>query len=276
LYELTEHEKWGGIASAAKHPDAAHWTSQDNSALMSFSEKGVLLTEVEPFLAQYRVFRRERSIMALATFAREFQRLTTEIAPLQARAVERAKEETLDFNVFRILRLAHKEVMTHTPFLANLLNPNGTHGQGDLFLRLFLTRLAARKVPVPLLKTEARWVVLTEQVTEFGNFDIHLRSHRLRCQIVIENKIGAVDQRDQLARYWKQMQRERSQFDCQQLVYLTPQPREPVWTLEPLPPFVNLTYRYDICVVLDSALQVIRSPRLRSSLQQYREIAQTC
>lgn len=232
--------------------------------------------EVELWCDRYRAFRRKRVDTRFADFKRDFRRLGEGLKPIKVRAAKRARKETPDFNVFRILRLAHREVVTHTPFLTNLLDPAGTHAQGDLFLRLFLNRLAHKQVAVPTLRAGERWQVFTEQVTELGNFDIHLRSHSLRCQIVIENKIGAADQEDQLARYWKQMQKERAEFDYQPLVYLTPQPREPLATLQPLPPFTNLTYRDDICAILQSGLEVIPSPRLRYSLEQYLEIAKTC
>jgi len=234
------------------------------------------LTEVEMWCDRYRAFRRARADTRLADFKRDFRRLGEGLKPMKVRAAKRAKKETPDFNIFRILRLAHREVLTHTPFLANLLDPAGTHAQDDLFLRLFLDRLADKQVAVPTLRAGARWQVLTEQVTDLGNFDIHLKSHPLRCQIVIENKIGAADQENQLARYWKQMQKKRQDFDFQPLVYLTPQPREP-----PVPPklrrhIINLTYRADICTMLDEALKIIRSSRLQYSLEQYLEIAQTC
>lgn len=233
------------------------------------------LGEIKSWLDRYRSYRSERSGARRADFKRGFERLGEELRPLQGRAAERAAVETADFNVFRVLRLARKEVITHTPFLANLLNPRGTHAQGDLFLRLFLDRLRAKQARLPAHRPRARWLVLTEQVTELGNFDIRLWSHDLRCQIVIENKIGAGDQEDQLARYWKKMMKHTAQFDFPVLVYLTPSERTPQQTNEPLPPYTNLTYHDDICTLLDSALHSIQSPRLRHILEQYLEIART-
>ena len=238
------------------------------------------LAEVESWLDRYRSYRSERSGTRRADFKSGFHRLGEELKPLQARAAERAAVETADFNVFRVLRLARKEVITHTPFLANLLNPRGTHAQGDLFLRLFLDRLRAKQAHLPAPRPKARWLVLTEQVTELGNFDIRLWSHDLRCQIVIENKIGAGDQEDQLARYWKKMMKHTAQFDFPVLVYLTPSEREPQQTKEPLPPYTNLTYHEDICTLLESALSEsalppIQSPRLQHTLEQYLEIVRT-
>ena len=72
------------------------------------------------------------------------------------------------------------------------------------------------------------------------------------------------------------MQAQRTQFDFQHLVYLTPQPRKPVAKAKPLPPYINLTYHDDICAILRAALTIIRSPRLQYSLEQYLEITTTC
>ena len=41
------------------------------------------------------------------------------------------------FNIFSVLRLETKEVRLHSAFLAELLNPEGSHGLGKQFLELF-------------------------------------------------------------------------------------------------------------------------------------------
>lgn len=41
------------------------------------------------------------------------------------------------FNVFEIINVTTDEVRLHSKFIAELLNPNGSHGQQDLFLSLF-------------------------------------------------------------------------------------------------------------------------------------------
>ena len=40
------------------------------------------------------------------------------------------------YNIFSILGLSSDE-LAHSRFLANLLNPQGSHGQGDIYLKLF-------------------------------------------------------------------------------------------------------------------------------------------
>lgn len=41
------------------------------------------------------------------------------------------------FNVFTILRKSKDEI-AHSNFITNLLNPKGSHGQGDVYLSLFI------------------------------------------------------------------------------------------------------------------------------------------
>ena len=42
------------------------------------------------------------------------------------------------FNIFEVLNLAHYEEKLHTPFITELLNPQGSHGLKDSFLRAFI------------------------------------------------------------------------------------------------------------------------------------------
>ena len=55
------------------------------------------------------------------------------------------KEKSGDFfNIFSILRVERNEVYTHSAILCELLNPKGSHGMGDTFLRLFLNEMPVR------------------------------------------------------------------------------------------------------------------------------------
>ncbi|WP_417601041.1 PD-(D/E)XK nuclease family protein [Owenweeksia hongkongensis] len=45
-----------------------------------------------------------------------------------------------DFNIFSILNMETNEVKTHSTFLAELLNPHGSHSMGETFLQLFLNK----------------------------------------------------------------------------------------------------------------------------------------
>lgn len=116
-----------------------------------------------------------------------------------------------DFNIFKITKIAYDEVK-HSAFLAELLSPNGSHGQGDIFLRLFV-----QKFEIVTFNTESAIVKVESyigQVTEDsgGRIDI-LIDDRRGNHIIIENKIRSGDQQNQLIRYYN--------FKKQNLFYLT-------------------------------------------------------
>jgi PD-(D/E)XK nuclease superfamily len=121
---------------------------------------------------------------------------------------EKLNEVTGDnFNVFRILKLEASEVRMHSAFLAELLNPKGSHGQKDTFLKLFIEKFCFRKN----LFDAGNCSILVEKYlgpkdqenTTGGRLDICIRDKNDHF-IVIENKIYAPEQPKQLERYHKE------------------------------------------------------------------------
>ena len=133
-----------------------------------------------------------------------------------------------DFNIFSILRIKHKEVITHTPILAELLNPHGSHHQGSAFLKLFLETCINKQErdnePAIYNNPEA-FRVRTEERTDQGQFDIFLEKEKEAC-IVIENKIYAGDQFRQLNRYYQDARKNFSDNQIK-MIYLTLEGSEP-------------------------------------------------
>jgi hypothetical protein len=115
-------------------------------------------------------------------------------------ALARATGE--NFNIFQILGIGHHEVTTHSPMLAELLNPKGHHGQGAAFLRLFLTQFAIlgfdAESDAARVKLEHHVGPVTEK--SGGRIDIVVKDGK-GSSILIENKIGAGDQDKQIERY---------------------------------------------------------------------------
>ena len=125
-----------------------------------------------------------------------------------------------EFNIFSILRIKRREVITHTPMLAELLNPQGSHRQGAAFLKLFLETCINHEDKEPAVHNNPEaFRVRSEERTDQGQFDILLEKEREAC-IVIENKIYAEDQDSQLYRYFQDA---RMRFSGNQikLIYLT-------------------------------------------------------
>lgn len=116
-----------------------------------------------------------------------------------------------NFNIFQVLQLSTNEVRTHSAFIADLLNPNGSHGQGHVFLDLFIEILKKdlhEKKHFELETDNAR--VEIERFTGYkskdelngGNIDIIIENLKIGQALIIENKINAKDQPSQLIRYY--------------------------------------------------------------------------
>lgn len=147
---------------------------------------------------------------------REIRRLKNKHAVLAAATGE-------DFNVFSILRIKHRETVTHTPILSELLNPDGSHHQKDAFLKLFLERCRCIKNDdsgnSDFYNNPKEYRVRSEERVDQAQFDIRLE--KKDCCIVIENKIDASDQDGQLKRLYEDAIKSGFKKNQIKLVYLT-------------------------------------------------------
>lgn len=104
------------------------------------------------------------------------------------------------FNVFQLLGLESDEVRTHSQFLAEMLNPNGSHGVGDAFLNLWLDQSGIKDFETKTAKSIVEHYIGPVSETGGGRIDIMIAGKS--GKIVIENKIFAGDQKNQLLRYY--------------------------------------------------------------------------
>lgn len=115
------------------------------------------------------------------------------------------------YNVFNVLGVDNME-LSHSAFLAALLNPGGSHGMQDAFLKAFIDTIAYGGTKPELDTAHAK--VYTEynigNITETtgGRIDILITDRSETGSgkdsghaIIIENKIWAADQPNQLVRY---------------------------------------------------------------------------
>lgn len=125
------------------------------------------------------------------------------------------KQQTAkDFNIFEILGVAHLEVSTHSAFIANLLNPQGTHSQGTKFLEKFLELIGVKGFDFLSAQVEVE-----KYVGDLGRIDIFITDNK-KWAIVIENKINAGLQEEQLGRYMNFLNN-KHKYESKKLVYLT-------------------------------------------------------
>lgn len=119
--------------------------------------------------------------------------------------LEHIRHRADDYNIFEVLGVKTLEAATHSPFIANLLNPKGSHAQRGLFYRRFIETIYCNNVEQKLLYiNEENLEVVTEKSTYEGFIDVFIQHRSLNnpfC-IIIENKIYAGDQYKQLERYY--------------------------------------------------------------------------
>lgn len=107
------------------------------------------------------------------------------------------------FNIFEILKLQTNEVRTHSAFLAELLDPKGSHLMGHVFLEAFLSELGLSDcidAESTNVSVEKHIGAVSDDLLRGGRLDIILQDKEGRS-IVIENKIYAHQGKNQIGRY---------------------------------------------------------------------------
>lgn len=187
------------------------------------------------------------------------------------------------FNIFNDLGFMSDEVHLHSMFLANLLNPKGSHGQRGKFLEAFLKMLQksfpalsadSLELDTAIASVEVEKYIGRQTDSEGGRIDIYLSDGK--HSIIIENKIYAGDQRHQMLRYWNYGMSQKGN-DTEKsfvLIYLTLDGCSP--SKESLGEdlkendIVCLSYKSDIRGWLDRCVELAsRTPLVRETINQY-------
>lgn len=101
------------------------------------------------------------------------------------------------FNMFSILGVNHYE-NTHSSIIAEILNPFGSHGLREKFLQSFLSLTIPEHFTFDCKNAN---VETEKHLGYLGRVDIFIEQKDKRKAIIIENKIYASDQSEQLKRY---------------------------------------------------------------------------
>ena len=187
------------------------------------------------------------------------------------------------FNIFNDLGFMSNEVHLHSMFLANLLNPKGSHGQRGKFLEAFLKMLQksfpaisadSLELDTAIASVEVEKYIGRQTDSEGGRIDIYLTDGK--HSIIIENKIYAGDQHHQMLRYWNYGMSQKGD-DTEKsfvLIYLTLDGCSP--SKESLGEdlkendIVCLSYKSDIRGWLDRCVELAsRTPLVRETINQY-------
>jgi hypothetical protein len=122
--------------------------------------------------------------------------------------------------------------VSHSYFLAFLLDPRQTHGLGDAFARRFLRQVLATAGPgisgLDPADLDAWDLGRLTVRREWWYIDVLLVDEANRLVVVIENKIDAAEGPGQLAAYLAEARRQYPAPDWRHLaIYLTPDERDP-------------------------------------------------
>lgn len=174
------------------------------------------------------------------------------------------------FNLFSILGVQRDEARTHSRFLAELLNPEGRHGEGLRFLRAFITDVLGLSHELSERINVTRELSTAEQ----RRVDLVVESPEL--VIGIEVKIDAGDQEAQLYDYYREIIHRSSSQKTAVLCYLTLDGKTPssnsLKTLDPdkvccLSFAGHISDWIDICISLSN-----HKPELSHALIQYKRL----
>lgn len=210
--------------------------------------------------------------------------LLQNVAVIQRKYDEIEKITGENFNVFSVLKMDSKEVRMHSAFIGELLNPNGSHGLKEEPLKIFIdllkskfdkteikeeeTKLIADKF---ILNTESTITTIEKYIgftnddkTEGGRIDILIEDKNKKA-IIIENKIYAFEQTNQLIRY-------NNYSKEAPILYLTLEGAAPTshGDLIVNRHYFNISYKEDIKEWLELCLkEAVEYPMLREVIKQY-------
>lgn len=205
--------------------------------------------------------------------------LLHQISTIQKKYDDLAEYSGENYNVFDILGVRSDE-LSHSAILTNLLNARGKHGQKNVFLNLFIKQFQNKFEKCENRKgllrdfEQSKSFAVTEKhagkvdnvAEEGGRIDIVVNDGK--SNIIIENKIYAGDQPEQLLRYNK--------YDRNApIFYLTLDGKVPSHNsvstlLINQQHYISISYEIDIVIWLQNCIkEMANKPIIRETLNQY-------
>lgn len=188
-----------------------------------------------------------------------------------------------NFNIFEIVNISHKEVYM-CRLLSELLNPSGSHHQGNIYLKLFFEILKRNYGDKFNLVTPKNAEVLKEEGIEgCRRIDITIDDIENKQYLPIEVKIYAQDQKEQCKDYLKKAKDKYSQGENARLCYLTIEGHLPdESSLGDMPEderaqIIEISWRKDIIEWLDACVlqqNTIAKAPIREVLIQFKKAVQ--
>lgn len=207
---------------------------------------------------------------------KDIEYLLSKVSGISRKYDEIAKVTGENFNIFSIMNMEHNEVKTHSSIIGEFLNPNGRHGLQDKLLELFIETLKNKFRDSPTMSefvldaktsfvTIEKYIgVINQDKTVGGRIDIFIQDSK-REALIIENKVYANEQENQLIRY-------NNYLKTAPILYLTlfgEQPKSHGELIEKKDYF-NVSYEKFIVEWLEKCLkEATMLPMLREVIKQY-------
>ena len=181
-----------------------------------------------------------------------------------------AKETGCDFNLLTVINKERTEDV-HSKIITDLLNPNGTHAQGDVFLEKFFEIVLDEHYLKSNVRVDRELCIGKIRVCEEtgkpkgGRIDIYIEADGRK--IAVENKIDAGDQPDQLQRYHN--------YTKQIVYYLTPfgTPPKNARNLKQNEQYKIISYKEHILIwLIECEKSLITQKTLKTAICQYIDI----
>ena len=239
----------------------------------------ISLNTIKTLFTEYRTLESRFWQSRFEVEQQQFSQFQQRFLPFDRRLQALRQEETPFFNIFDILNIRHYETKVHTPFLCHLLDPDASHEQGALFLDSFFRNVLNLPFTHDTLSHyKVREELLTDSLGRLDIFMGFIHDDRPKA-IVIENKIYAADQEQQLTRYHHYLTDVLSLApEDYWLFYLTPKGTSPTTNaisaaladqLRQSGCLSTISYHQHITNWLNDCYPRVSSPRVRHTLYQY-------
>lgn len=176
-----------------------------------------------------------------------------------------------NFNIFSIMSMESDEVFTHSALITELLDPNGSHGLGQVPLELFIQEVFPDQFEFScenaISKKEFHIGKIDKDYESGGRIDIIVREKSANDDsdkiILIENKIYANEQKNQLVRY-------STKYKNAKLLFLTLTGYKSSQHDEIDFPYIAISYKLHILNWLSACVKhAYDKPMVREVLNQY-------
>jgi len=147
----------------------------------------------------------------------KYENLFSEITKIKTEQQQQKQRGLNDYNIVNVVRGENQEVGMHSNVIYSLLNPNGLHFQGDLFLKLFI------KIVLLEIGDMGQNIEVKAEESTDGNRRIDFTIKSDMYYIGIEMKVDAGDLKEQIYHYYQYLKDEAKHDKDQKVImyYLT-------------------------------------------------------